>query len=82
MSIRIRGLPHLMFRRAGLSAIHSYYKTTGVRDPIYFIEFTTDAGLVISDYNERELWERILEGLRDARLFEHMLGAASLPGSA
>jgi hypothetical protein len=80
--VLIKGLPHLLLRRQDLSGIQTYYKSTGVRFPLYFIEFTTRHGTIIADYNERWLWEEILSGLRDARIFDHMLGTAGLPGSA
>jgi hypothetical protein len=82
VAVLIRNLPHLLLRRQDLIGIQSYYKTTGVRDPLYFIEFTMRHETIIADYNDRKLWEGILIGLRDARLFDHMLGAAPLPGSA
>lgn len=82
LAVLINGLPHLLLRRNDLGGIQSYYKTTGVRDPIYFIEFTTARGLIVADYNDRKLWERILAALRDSKLFDNMLGAQSLPGSA
>lgn len=82
VAVLIRNLPHLLLRRQDLIGIQSYYKTTGVRDPLYFIEFTMRNDTIIADYNDRLLWERILIGLRDARIFDHMLGAAPLPGSA
>ena len=81
--VLIKGLPHLLLRRQDLSGVQTYWKTTGVRGgSLYFIEFTTRNGVIISDYNDRALWEKILAALLDARLFDHMLGAAPLPGSA
>lgn len=80
--VLIKGLPHLLLRRQDLSGIQTYYKTIGVRQTLYFIEFTTRNGVIISDYNEFWLWEAILIKLREAKIFDHMLGTASLPGSA
>lgn len=80
--VLIKGLPHLMLRRQDVSGFQAYYKTTGVRDPLYFIEFTTSRGAVISDYNDRSLWEMILKELRKSKMFDHMLGENPLPGSA
>ena len=82
IAILINGLPHMILRRQELDAVQSYYKTTGVRDALYFIEFTTRHGVVVADYPDRALWENILAKLKDAHLFDHMLGTAPLPGSA
>lgn len=80
--ILIRDLPHMILRRADLTGMQAYIKNVGVREPVYFIEFTTHTGLVTADYDKRPLWEAILKGLRDARPFDHMQGSAALPGSA
>lgn len=82
VAILINRLPHLMLRRCDVSGMQAYYKTTGVREVLYFIEFTTKNGLIVADYTDRKLWEKILTGLRDARPFDNMLGALPLPGSA
>jgi hypothetical protein len=82
IAVLIKSLPHLLLRRQDLTGFQSYYKTTGVRDPLYFIEFTMRNGLIVSDYNDRDLWEKILIALLEAKIFDHMLGTAGLPGSA
>lgn len=82
ISILIRGLPHLILRRSDLAGIQSYIKTVGVRDPVYFIEFSMRTGDIIADYDMRTLWEQILVALRDSRIFDNMQGAGPLPGSA
>lgn len=83
ISILIKGLPHLLLRRHDLSGIQAYWKTTGVLGgALFFIEFTTSNGVITSDYNDRALWESILVAIRDANMFDRMLGESRLPGSA
>lgn len=82
VAVLIRGLPHLLLRRADLSGMQAYIKNVGVRKPLYFIEFTTRSGPIVADYDQRPLWETILRQLRAARIFENMQGAGPLPGSA
>ncbi len=82
IGILIQGLPHLLLRRGDLVGIQAYIREAGSRVPIYFIEFTTQHGEIVCDYDNRKLWEMILAALRDARLFEHMQGQSVLSGSA
>lgn len=82
VAILIHGLPHLLLRRADLTGMQAYIKNVGVREPVYFIEFTTRHGLIVADYDKRPLWEQILRSLKEAKIFENMQGAGPLPGSA
>ena len=80
--VLINGLPHVMLRRKDLTGIQSYWKTSGSRETLFFLEFTLRHGPMICDYAERDLWEEILSALLKSRLFDHMLGSSPLPGSA
>lgn len=82
VAVLIQGLPHLILRRAVLTGIQAYIKSIGVREPIYFIEFSMLDGLIIADYDQRSLWEQVLRALKSAKVFENMQGAGPLPGSA
>lgn len=82
VTVLIRGLPHLILRRADLAGMQAYIKNVGVREPVYFIEFTTRHGLIVADYDKRPLWEEVLRTVHAARIFENMQGAGPLPGSA
>lgn len=82
VTVLIRGLPHLILRRADLTGMQAYIKNIGVREPVYFIEFTTRHGLIVADYDKRPLWEAVLRSLKEAKIFENMQGAGPLPGSA
>lgn len=74
--IEIRGVPHLILRRADLSAIESWIRNVGSVAPYYFIEFVTRNGPVTTDYKDRSLWEEILRKLAAARPFDEMQGEA------
>lgn len=78
IAVLIGGMPHLLLRRSEIIGVQSYIKSAGPREPIYFIEISTArAGLIVSDYDNRPLWEEILAALRDARMFDEMLGEAT-----
>jgi hypothetical protein len=75
--VEIRGIPHLVLRRADLSAIESWIRNVGSIEPYYFIEFTTRHGAVTCDYKDRPLWEELLKKLAAAKLFDDMQGEAT-----
>ena len=74
ISVRIGGVPHLLFRRSDVVCIQGYIKNVGPAEPIYFIEVATKECEVVSDYQDRSLWEEILTGLADADVFAERLG--------
>lgn len=74
--IEIRGVPHIILRRAGVTAVESWIRNVGSIQPYYFIEFTTRNGAVTSDYKDRPLWEEILKKLAASRMFDEMQGEA------
>jgi hypothetical protein len=75
--IEINKIPHLILRRADLTAIHSWIHSVGVVETYFFIEYTTRNGTITSDYDDRSLWEEILKKLGQAKLFNEMQGEPS-----
>ena len=77
IKIRIHGIPHLILRRSEVVGVQGYIKNVGPIEPIYFIEITTKTAEIICDYKDRCLWESILGGIADARVFDERLGEAA-----
>lgn len=74
--VEIRGVPHLILRRADVSAVESWIRNVGSLHPYYFIEFTTRNGPVTCDYKDRPLWEEVLKKLAASRMFDEVQGEA------
>jgi hypothetical protein len=63
-----------MVRRADVVGVQAYIKNVGSLVPIYFIEVVTKTTPIVCDYADRSLWEEVLHGLADARIFDERMG--------
>lgn len=72
--VLIRGLPHLILRRADLSGIESWQMTIGARERYYFIQYTLRHGVITCDYDKVDLWQEILAEFSKAQVFNNMQG--------
>ena len=72
--LRIDGVPHLVLRRSDIVGLQSYVRSRSAAEPIHYIEFAMRAGEVVCDYEDRTLWEEILNGIAAARLFDQRIG--------
>lgn len=72
--IEIKGVPHLILRRADLSGIEAWIRRIGVVETYYQIEFTLGSSTIMTDYDSRDLWEEILRKLAAAKIFDEMEG--------
>lgn len=77
IKVGVRGVPHLMLRRSEVVGVQGYIKNVGPIEPIYFIEITTKTAKIVCDYRDRSLWEAILSGMADARVFDERMGEAA-----
>ena len=77
IKVSVHGVPHLVLRRADVVGVQGYIKNIGPIMPIYFIEITTKTSQVVCDYSERCLWEDILAGMAEARMFDERMGEAT-----
>lgn len=74
--VLIRGLPHLILRRADLSGIESWQMSIGTRERYYFIQYTLRHGVITCDYDRGDLWREILSESAKAKVFDNMQGEA------
>lgn len=74
IKVVLQGIPHLVLRRSDVVGVQGYIKNIGPAVPIYFVEVTTSTGQVVCDYAERGLWEDVLVGMADARMFDERMG--------
>lgn len=81
VAVLIRGLPHILLRRAEVLAFQAYIKSEGPAAPMYFLEVTLAGGrAVVSDYDTRTVWEAVIAGLGAAHVFDERLGEDRGPG--
>jgi hypothetical protein len=65
--IRFDGIMHFRCKRLDIIAVHSWMWNEQTGDPHrrFFIEYTTTKGVVLCDYDKREYWCTILNGLEE-----------------
>lgn len=59
VKIYINAVLHLQFKRSNLAGMQAWIEDGG-----YYIEFTlADHNVITSDYDRREMWKQILQGI-------------------